>query len=94
MKKVTENYSQKLAEPTQGFDCHMSEKFLTVSATTSSSLAFRRTQVCLYLEMMAKHNCSIYPSSRGFTNVKAGKSTEKYLSFCSCSVTFMSSQIR
>lgn len=46
VKKVSENYTKNFTVPTNGFDCHMSEGFLEVSATTSSFLAFERTQVC------------------------------------------------
>lgn len=45
VKKVLENYTQNLSAPSEGFDCHVSEQFPTVSAKTSSFLAFERTQV-------------------------------------------------
>lgn len=45
VKKVSENYTQNFTVPTEGFDCHMSEEFPSVSAKTSSFLAFERTQV-------------------------------------------------
>ncbi|KAM4554307.1 protein TASOR-like [Fundulus diaphanus] len=48
VKSVAENYTQNFTEPTVGFDCHVSEQLPTVSAKTSSFLAFERTQFYLY----------------------------------------------
>ncbi|KAM4573056.1 uncharacterized protein tasor2 isoform 2-T2 [Odontesthes bonariensis] len=48
VKKVVENYTQNFTEPTVGFDCHMSEQLPSVSAKTSSFLAFERTQHYIY----------------------------------------------
>ncbi|XP_044211398.1 uncharacterized protein tasor2 isoform X2 [Thunnus albacares] len=48
VKKVLENYTQNLTAPTRGFDCHMSEQLPSVSAKTSSFLAFERTQYYMY----------------------------------------------
>lgn len=45
VKKVLENYTQNFTAPTVGFDCHVSEDLSSVSAKTSSFLAFERTQV-------------------------------------------------
>lgn len=45
VKKVSENYTQNFTAPTEGFDCHVSEQLPSVSAKTSSFLAFERTQV-------------------------------------------------
>lgn len=45
VKKVLENYTQNFTAPTEGFDCHVSEQLPSVSANTSSFLAFERTQV-------------------------------------------------
>ncbi|KAM9754763.1 uncharacterized protein tasor2 isoform 2-T2 [Menidia menidia] len=48
VKKVAENYTQNFTEPTVGFDCHVSEQLPSVSAKTSSFLAFERTQYYIY----------------------------------------------
>ncbi|KAF1386917.1 hypothetical protein PFLUV_G00099830 [Perca fluviatilis] len=48
VKKVLENYTQNFTAPTVGFDCHVSEQFPSVSAKTSSFLAFERTQYYMY----------------------------------------------
>lgn len=45
MKEVSEKYTQSVTAPTQGFDCHASKEFSTVLPSTSSFLAFQRTQV-------------------------------------------------
>ncbi|KAF4072526.1 hypothetical protein AMELA_G00264040 [Ameiurus melas] len=47
-KEVTENYTQNFTPPTAGFDCHVSEQLRAVCATTSSFLAFERTQYYMY----------------------------------------------
>ncbi|XP_018540040.1 uncharacterized protein tasor2 isoform X2 [Lates calcarifer] len=48
VKKVLENYTQNFTAPTVGFDCHVSEDLSSVSAKTSSFLAFERTQYYMY----------------------------------------------
>ncbi|XP_019123800.2 uncharacterized protein tasor2 isoform X2 [Larimichthys crocea] len=48
VKKVSENYTQNFTAPTEGFDCHVSEQLPSVSAKTSSFLAFERTQYYMY----------------------------------------------
>lgn len=48
VKRVSENYTQNLTEPTEGFDCHVSEQLPSVSSKTSSFLAFERTQYYFY----------------------------------------------
>ncbi|XP_044050552.1 uncharacterized protein tasor2 isoform X2 [Siniperca chuatsi] len=48
VKKVLENYTQNFTAPTEGFDCHVSEQLPSVSAKTSSFLAFERTQYYMY----------------------------------------------
>ncbi|KAI4895838.1 hypothetical protein NFI96_016993 [Prochilodus magdalenae] len=48
IKEVTENYTQNFTRPTSGFDCHVSEQLGAVCATTSSFLAFERTQYYMY----------------------------------------------
>lgn len=48
VKEVTENYTLKFTPPTQGFDTHESEQIKTVTAATSSFLAFERTQYYVY----------------------------------------------
>lgn len=48
VKEVTENYTQNFTPPTAGFDCHVSDQLRAVCATTSSFLAFERTQYYLY----------------------------------------------
>ncbi|MCI4380631.1 hypothetical protein PGIGA_G00242210 [Pangasianodon gigas] len=48
VKEVTENYTQNFTPPTAGFDCHVSEQLRAVCATTSSFLAFERTQYYMY----------------------------------------------
>lgn len=45
MKEVSEEYTQNVAAPTKGFDCHTCKEFSTVISNTSSFLAFQRTQV-------------------------------------------------
>uniref|UniRef100_A0A3B3H2C3 Uncharacterized protein n=1 Tax=Oryzias latipes TaxID=8090 RepID=A0A3B3H2C3_ORYLA len=47
-KKVLENYTERFTEPTVGFDCHVSDQLASVSAKTSSFLAFERTQYYMY----------------------------------------------
>lgn len=56
VKPVSENYTRNLTPPTEGFDCHVSEQFPTVSAKTSSFLAFERAQVrwCTWLGMKSR----------------------------------------
>ncbi|KAF5905546.1 protein FAM, partial [Clarias magur] len=48
VKEVTENYTQNFTPPTAGFDCHVSEQLRAVCTTTSSFLAFERTQYYMY----------------------------------------------
>ncbi|KAI5610389.1 protein FAM208B isoform X2, partial [Silurus asotus] len=48
VKEVTENYTQNFTPPTAGYDCHVSEQLRAVCATTSSFLAFERTQYYMY----------------------------------------------
>uniref|UniRef100_A0A3P8RZU5 Uncharacterized protein n=2 Tax=Amphiprion percula TaxID=161767 RepID=A0A3P8RZU5_AMPPE len=48
VKKVLENYTQNFTAPTVGYDCHVSEQLPSVSAKTSSFLAFERTQYYMY----------------------------------------------
>uniref|UniRef100_A0A8C7YG35 DUF3715 domain-containing protein n=1 Tax=Oryzias sinensis TaxID=183150 RepID=A0A8C7YG35_9TELE len=48
VKKVLENYTERFTEPTVGFDCHVSDQLASVSAKTSSFLAFERTQYYIY----------------------------------------------
>ncbi|XP_063762986.1 uncharacterized protein tasor2 isoform X2 [Eleginops maclovinus] len=48
VKTVLENYTENLTAPTAGFDCHVSEQLPSVSAKTSSFLAFERTQYYMY----------------------------------------------
>ena len=45
VKEESENYTVNFTVPTEGFDCHESDQLRTVTATTSSFLAFERTQV-------------------------------------------------
>ena len=47
VREVTENYTVNYTSPSNGFDCHVSEQLSSVSANTSSFLAFERTQVRL-----------------------------------------------
>lgn len=48
IKEVTENYTQNFTPPTTSFDCHVSDQLGAVCATTSSFLAFERTQYYMY----------------------------------------------
>ncbi|XP_009302060.1 uncharacterized protein tasor2 isoform X1 [Danio rerio] len=48
VKEVKDNYTQNFTPPTPGFDCHVSEQLGAVSSTTSSFLAFERTQYYFY----------------------------------------------
>lgn len=45
VRNVGENYTRHFTAPSKGFDCHVSEELHTVSAKTSSFVAFERTQV-------------------------------------------------
>lgn len=45
VKEVSDNYTVNFTAPTEGFDCHESDQLTAVTATTSSFLAFERTQV-------------------------------------------------
>ncbi|KAG7523401.1 hypothetical protein JOB18_045886 [Solea senegalensis] len=56
VKRVFENYTQNLTPPTLGFDCHVSEELPSVSAKTSSFLAFERTQYYMY-ELLDDCSC-------------------------------------
>ncbi|XP_069019683.1 protein TASOR 2 isoform X1 [Embiotoca jacksoni] len=47
-KKVLQNYTQDFTAPTEGFDCHVSVELPSVSAKTSSFLAFDSTQYYMY----------------------------------------------
>ncbi|TSO77778.1 Protein TASOR [Bagarius yarrelli] len=48
IKEVAENYTENFTTPTAGFDCHVSEQLQAACATTSSFLAFERTQYYMY----------------------------------------------
>ncbi|XP_064785310.1 uncharacterized protein LOC135508980 isoform X4 [Oncorhynchus masou masou] len=48
VREVTENYTVNYTSPSNGFDCHVSEQLSSVSANTSSFLAFERTQYYMY----------------------------------------------
>ncbi|KAK7136215.1 hypothetical protein R3I94_014762 [Phoxinus phoxinus] len=48
VKEVTDNYTQNFTPPTAGFDCHVSEQLGAVSSTTSSFVAYERTQYYMY----------------------------------------------
>ncbi|XP_067250593.1 protein TASOR 2 isoform X4 [Chanodichthys erythropterus] len=48
VKDVTDNYTQNFTPPTPGFDCHVSDQLGAVSSTTSSFLAYERTQYYMY----------------------------------------------
>ncbi|XP_039521057.1 uncharacterized protein tasor2 isoform X4 [Pimephales promelas] len=48
VKEVTDNYTQNFTPPTAGFDCHVSDQIGAVSSTTSSFLAYERTQYYMY----------------------------------------------
>ncbi|KAL2093530.1 hypothetical protein ACEWY4_010842 [Coilia grayii] len=48
VKEVNENYTLNFTAPTEGFDCHESDQLKAVTPTTSSFLAFERTQHYLY----------------------------------------------
>ncbi len=45
VKEVKDNYTQNFTPPTAGYDCHISDQLGAVSSTTSSFLAYERTQV-------------------------------------------------
>ncbi|KPP59360.1 hypothetical protein Z043_122727, partial [Scleropages formosus] len=59
VKEVTENYTQNFTQPSVGFDCHISEQIDTVSATTSSFLAYERTQYILWQGQLQIHSVTI-----------------------------------
>eukprot|EP00066_Takifugu_rubripes_P016555 XP_011605821.1 PREDICTED: protein FAM208B isoform X2 [Takifugu rubripes] len=48
VREVSEKFTQNVTAPTKGFDCHVSKEFSTVISSTSSFLAFQRTQCYLY----------------------------------------------
>uniref|UniRef100_A0A8C2GFF0 Transcription activation suppressor family member 2 n=1 Tax=Cyprinus carpio TaxID=7962 RepID=A0A8C2GFF0_CYPCA len=48
VKEVTDNYTQNFTPPTAGYDCHISDQLGAVSSTTSSFLAYERTQYYMY----------------------------------------------
>ncbi|XP_036375790.1 uncharacterized protein tasor2 isoform X2 [Megalops cyprinoides] len=48
VRTVMENYTRNFTLPSPGFDCHESEQIGAVSSTTSSFLAYERTQYYLY----------------------------------------------
>ncbi|KAM9570508.1 uncharacterized protein ACWYII_043414 isoform 3-T4 [Salvelinus alpinus] len=48
VREVTENYTVNYTSPSNEFDCHVSEQLSSVSANTSSFLAFERTQYYMY----------------------------------------------
>ncbi|XP_016145914.1 uncharacterized protein tasor2 isoform X2 [Sinocyclocheilus grahami] len=65
VKEVTDNYTQNFTLPTVGYDCHISDQFGAVSSTTSSFLAYERTQYYMYerrdgsneIETCPRHAC-------------------------------------
>ncbi|XP_073675094.1 uncharacterized protein tasor2 [Garra rufa] len=65
VKEVTDNYTQNFTPPTAGYDCHISDQLGAVSSTTSSFLAYERTQYYLYelsdgsseIEKCPRHAC-------------------------------------
>ncbi|XP_053359520.1 uncharacterized protein tasor2 isoform X1 [Clarias gariepinus] len=79
VKEVTENYTQNFTPPTAGFDCHVSEQLRSVCTTTSSFLAFERTQYYMYelldegkkVEPCPRHVCpfAIVAFSYGKTSI-------------------------
>jgi len=61
VKEVTDNYTQNFTPPTAGFDCHVSDQIGAVSSTTSSFLAYERTQVIqLSKEMVSFLSFKLY----------------------------------
>ncbi|XP_026167477.1 uncharacterized protein tasor2 isoform X2 [Mastacembelus armatus] len=96
VKRVLENYTQNFTPPTVGFDCHVSEEFPSVSAKTSSFLAFERTQYYMYELLHGESTetvqspsaaCPVaiisfsYTDTKGTLGVLQEKSEEKKL-FC------------
>ncbi|XP_063052602.1 protein TASOR-like isoform X2 [Engraulis encrasicolus] len=87
VKEVNENYTLNLTAPTEGFDCHESDQLKAVTPTTSSFLAFERTQHYLYelrkgrrdTEMCPRHVCpfAIVAFSYGKAEPAAPESSEK-----------------
>ncbi|KAL1270236.1 hypothetical protein QQF64_032525 [Cirrhinus molitorella] len=65
VKEVTDNYTQNFTPPTAGYDCHISDQLGAVSSTTSSFLAYERTQYYMYelrdgsceIETCPRHAC-------------------------------------
>ncbi|XP_052460754.1 uncharacterized protein LOC128018918 isoform X2 [Carassius gibelio] len=65
VKEVTDNYTQNFTPPTAGYDCHISDQLCAVSSTTSSFLAYERTQYYMYelrggsndIETCPRHAC-------------------------------------
>ncbi|XP_073328236.1 uncharacterized protein tasor2 [Pagrus major] len=66
VKKVLENYTQNFTAPTERFDCHVSEQLPSVSANTSSFLAFERTQYYIYELLNDGSNETVQSPSAAF----------------------------
>uniref|UniRef100_A0A3B3BX95 Uncharacterized LOC112152121 n=1 Tax=Oryzias melastigma TaxID=30732 RepID=A0A3B3BX95_ORYME len=91
VKKVLENYTEKFTEPTVGFDCHVSEQLASVSAKTSSFLAFERTQYYIYellddgsnrTELSPAASCPFAVVSFSYTDTKATPFVQQEKRFC------------
>lgn len=85
VKEVTDNYTQNFTPPTPRFDCHVSEQLGAVTSTTSSFLAFERTQYYLYelagsgkVEPCPRQACplAIVAFSYGATAANSGLETQ------------------
>ncbi|XP_051964819.1 uncharacterized protein LOC127630954 isoform X2 [Xyrauchen texanus] len=65
VKAVTDNYTQNFTLPSASFDCHVSDQIGAVTSTTSSFLAYERTQYYMYefadgtseTETRPRHTC-------------------------------------
>ncbi|XP_041967157.1 uncharacterized protein tasor2 isoform X3 [Alosa sapidissima] len=87
VKEMSDNYTVNFTPPTEGFDCHESDQLSTVTATTSSFLAFERTQHYMYelltggkdTEKCPRHVCpfAIVAFSYGKAHPTVPESSEK-----------------
>uniref|UniRef100_A0A3Q1GJ30 Uncharacterized LOC110960338 n=1 Tax=Acanthochromis polyacanthus TaxID=80966 RepID=A0A3Q1GJ30_9TELE len=96
VKKVLENYTQNFTAPTVGYDCHVSEQLPSVSAKTSSFLAFERTQYYMYELLNDGSNktaqcpsaaCPFAIVSFSYTDTKATPVTPEEKRYCNIRVT-------
>ncbi|KAI7797992.1 putative protein FAM208B [Triplophysa rosa] len=88
VKEVTDNYTQNFTPPTPGFDCHVSEQLGAVTSTTSSFLAYERTQYYLYelvgsgkIESCPRQTCPLAIVAFSYGETAANSGLEEQSSF-------------